>query len=105
MNSENLDTNANSARRKVAVVGSGLIGRCWAAIFAKSGYEVSLYDIDNSQILNALESCKTQLITMEKDGFLNDAEKASTLITGTSDLKEALSGAFYVQRSSIFELM
>ena len=29
---------------KVAVVGAGLIGRAWAMVFARAGWEVALYD-------------------------------------------------------------
>lgn len=29
---------------RVAIVGSGLIGRSWAVVFARAGYDVALYD-------------------------------------------------------------
>ena len=29
---------------KIAVIGSGLIGRAWSISFARAGYEVALYD-------------------------------------------------------------
>ena len=30
---------------KVAIVGSGLIGRSWAVLFSRGGYNVVLYDV------------------------------------------------------------
>ena len=38
-----------------------------------------------------------RLAQMEGEGFLADASSTSKLITGASDLKEALSGAIYAQ--------
>ena len=35
---------------KVAVVGSGLIGRCWSMMFARAGYTVNIYDISPEQV-------------------------------------------------------
>ena len=38
------------AREKVAIIGSGLVGKSWAMIFAAAGYEVSMYDSDPDQL-------------------------------------------------------
>lgn len=37
---------------------SGLIGRSWAMLFASGGFKVKLYDIEQQQITNALESIR-----------------------------------------------
>ena len=29
----------------VAIIGSGLIGRAWALVFARAGWQVKMYDI------------------------------------------------------------
>ena len=30
--------------RRVAIIGSGLIGRAWAMVFARAGWDAALYD-------------------------------------------------------------
>lgn len=49
---------------------SGLIGQSWAMIFASAGYKVSIYDIVESQVENALKQTKQQLQTLEEGGLL-----------------------------------
>eukprot|EP00112_Aurelia_sp_Birch-Aquarium-sp1_P023394 Seg696.1 transcript_id=Seg696.1/GoldUCD/mRNA.D3Y31 product=Lambda-crystallin protein_id=Seg696.1/GoldUCD/D3Y31 len=87
--------------KKVAVVGSGLIGRCWAILFARAGYKVCMYDVEETQITNALQSCRSQLIQMEKDGFLDknklSADDVMESVSGSSNLRQVLADAFYVQ--------
>ncbi|EYC00792.1 hypothetical protein Y032_0113g406 [Ancylostoma ceylanicum] len=38
------------SKGKVAIVGSGLIGSCWATLFVSAGYSVCLYDISTNQL-------------------------------------------------------
>jgi len=86
---------------KVAIVGSGLIGRCWAVLFAKAGYHVNLYDVEPSQVQSALEGARKQLVELETQGLLTNtmktADSAFQLIHGISDLEEAMRGAIYLQ--------
>jgi 3-hydroxyacyl-CoA dehydrogenase len=41
--------------RRVACVGSGLVGQGWAALFAVNGYEVVLQDLTEEKLVEAVE--------------------------------------------------
>ncbi|XP_068786373.1 lambda-crystallin homolog isoform X4 [Struthio camelus] len=85
---------------RVAIVGSGLIGRSWAMVFAAAGFRVKLYDIVQQQITSALESIRKQMKELEESGFLKgalSAEKQLALISGCTDLKAAVEGATFIQ--------
>ncbi|XP_013402906.1 lambda-crystallin [Lingula anatina] len=87
-------------RDKVAVVGSGLIGRQWAMLFASGGYSVSVFDIEPKQIADALEGIHVQLKKLEDGGMLRgtlSAEEQFSLITGSSSLIECVKDAVHVQ--------
>jgi len=86
--------------QKIIIVGSGLIGQSWAMIFASVGYKVSIYDIVASQVENALTQAKKQLKTLEERGLLRGtltAEEQFSCISGCTDIKQAIAGAFFLQ--------
>ena len=60
-----------------------------------------MYDVEETQITNALQSCRSQLIQMEKDGFLDKskltADDIMESVSGSSNLRQVLADAFYVQ--------
>jgi len=85
--------------KKVAILGSGLIGRSYAMLFAGVGYRVCLYDIVPVQVQNALADIRKQTDELEKSGLLRgnlSAKAQQFLISGTSSLKELVEKAFFV---------
>ncbi|XP_040122745.1 lambda-crystallin homolog [Oryx dammah] len=89
-----------SAPGGVAVVGSGLIGRSWAMLFASAGFSVKLFDIEPRQVTDALVSLRKEMKMLELSGYLKGelgAEEQLSLISGCSDLREAVEGALHVQ--------
>lgn len=86
--------------RKIAIIGSGLIGRSWAMLFAGAGYHVNLFDVTQELVENAIKDIEQQLHALAASGLLRgnlSAAEQLTLITGTKTLKECVEGALYVQ--------
>ncbi|XP_072178970.1 lambda-crystallin homolog [Diadema setosum] len=96
---------SSSEDKKVGIIGSGLIGRSWAMIFASGGYQVTIYDIKPSQVEDALTVIKGRLEDLSKSGMLRGSlspEEQFALIKGSSSMPEALAGATFVQEC-VFE--
>uniref|UniRef100_A0A182PQL4 N-acetyltransferase domain-containing protein n=1 Tax=Anopheles epiroticus TaxID=199890 RepID=A0A182PQL4_9DIPT len=87
-------------KEKVAIIGSGLIGRSWAMLFAGVGYQVTIYDIIPDIVEKALKETKQELDSIEKQGLLRGnltAAEQFACISGTDNLKDAITDAIYVQ--------
>jgi len=85
---------------KIGIIGSGLIGKSWAMIFASVGYKVVLFDVEASQVKTALENIKSELLEFEAAGTLRGelgAAAQAELISGTDSLADCVEGAKYVQ--------
>jgi L-gulonate 3-dehydrogenase len=87
---------------KVAIVGSGFIGRAWAISFARAGHAVALWDRDPSATAQARSFIAGVLGELELNGLLRGEAPAAVLdrIAITADLADAISGAGHVQEST-----
>jgi L-gulonate 3-dehydrogenase len=90
--------------QNIACVGVGNIGRAWAAIFARAGHRVALYDDAPAALDAALPAIADNLAAMEQEGLAEDAAAALARIRVCRSLAEALAGADYVQESVIEEI-
>ncbi|KAM4700280.1 lambda-crystallin homolog [Discoglossus pictus] len=84
----------------IVIIGSGLIGRSWAMVFASGGFRVKLYDIVKEQVTTALEDIRNQMEELKKSDMLRGSltvVEQMALISGCSDLKTALEGAIFIQ--------
>uniref|UniRef100_A0A8I5UK36 Crystallin lambda 1 n=1 Tax=Pongo abelii TaxID=9601 RepID=A0A8I5UK36_PONAB len=91
---------ASSAAGCVVIVGSGVIGRSWAMLFASGGFQVKLYDIEQQQIRNALENIRKEMKLLEQAGSLKGSlsvEEQLSLISGCPNIQEAVEGAMHIQ--------
>jgi len=89
-----------ASEKKVAIVGSGLVGKSWAMIFAGAGYQVQIFDIDEERTMKAMDEIKQDLIMYEKGGVLRGKipiQEQIRLITPSTDLRNVIQDAHYVQ--------
>ena len=96
---------AAASKGKIAIVGSGLIGRSWSMLFAAAGYEVQLFDVIPENVTSALKLLETDLKQLEADGLLRGsltADQQLQLISGADSLQSCLSGAIHCQEC-VFE--
>lgn len=85
--------------RKMAVVGAGLIGRAWAMVFARAGWDVAMYDPVPAALEAAPALCAEGLAEQHRQGLCEDPAGAAARIRVVAGLAEALDGAEYVQEN------
>jgi 3-hydroxyacyl-CoA dehydrogenase len=85
--------------RKAAIVGAGLIGRAWAMIFARAGWQVALHDPVPAALEAAPRLCAEGLANLAAHGLCEDAPAATARIRVAEGLADALSGAELVQEN------
>lgn len=85
---------------KVAIIGAGLIGRSWAMVFARSGWQVSMHDPSEGTAYAALSACRSGLENLAAYGLCADAEAAFSRISTAPDLTAAVEGARHIQENA-----
>ena len=83
----------------VAIVGAGLIGRSWANVFARAGWQVQVWDPSAPQREVAHGQIALSLRELEAHGLVADARAAAARVQVVHTLKDAVLGADYVQES------
>jgi 3-hydroxyacyl-CoA dehydrogenase len=85
---------------RIAIVGTGLIGRGWAIVFARAGYETALYDAAEGAVQRALEAIGHSLRDLEAMRLIDSAAAAAAHLRPCTRLEEALEGVAYAQESA-----
>lgn len=85
---------------KIALVGAGLVGRGWAIVFARAGWNVALFDAAEGATRDALEIISARLEDLETAGLVARAGDVRQRIVPASSLADALAGAQFVQESA-----
>ena len=87
---------------KVAIVGSGFVGRAWAISFGRAGHEVALWDADPSAPAKALTFIEAVLPDLAANDLVGggSAESLRARMKPVADLREALEGAIHVQENT-----
>src|SRR5882672_3716626 len=83
----------------VGLVGVGLIGRAWANVFARAGWDVRLWDPDRAALAGAPALIAASLHDVARHGLAKDPAAAATRLAVTASLAEAVEGAQFVQES------
>ncbi len=87
--------------KKIACIGVGNLGRAWAAIFARAGHDVALYDSAPSAVAAALPAIENTLKSMAEADLVEDVEAVMARVRPSDSLNDALSGVDYIQESVI----
>ena len=86
---------------KVAIVGSGLIGRAWAMVFARAGHTVKLYDAAPGAAEKALALIQEGLRELHEFGLIKESPVVvAKRVIATPGLAEAVMDADYVQENT-----
>ena len=91
----------NNQKKKVALIGCGLIGQSWAISFLSAGFEVSLFDPVESVTIQSKEKIKAKLKELQNYGLLKNKKISDFLekIHLARDISQAVGGSIYVQES------
>ena len=86
---------------KVSCVGAGLIGQDWATLFSSQGLDVTLQDINESILADAVKGIKSTLRFLAARDLLGKGTVDTALerIKTTTKIAEAVRDADYVQES------
>jgi L-gulonate 3-dehydrogenase len=88
-----------SRERNVAIVGSGLIGRAWAAIFARAGWNVRLTDPHVPTLKAAPRLIRDELHALARHGLAEDPDGAVARVSVAGNLEQAVRDAEFVQEN------
>jgi len=81
------------------IVGAGLIGRAWAHVFARAGWQVRVWDPSPQSRDTAAASIAQSLHDLARHGLVTDPDVAARRVTVVAELADAVRAADYVQES------
>lgn len=86
---------------KIACIGSGLVGRAWAVVFARAGFEVALYDRVADEVTGrALPMIARMLDGLHAAGMLvEEPAIVAGRIRAAVSIADAVDGVVHVQES------
>jgi L-gulonate 3-dehydrogenase len=88
-----------STERKVAIVGAGLIGRAWATIFARAGWNVRLSDPHIPTLKSAPRLIRDELHALARHGLASDPDAAVARVSAAGNLEEAVRDVEFIQEN------
>jgi 3-hydroxyacyl-CoA dehydrogenase len=89
----------NDTQRTVAIVGVGLIGRAWAAIFARAGWNVRITDPHAPTLAAAPALIRDELHALARHGLAADPDGAAARVSVAASVADAVKDADFVQEN------
>ena len=88
--------------KKVACIGSGVIGASWAICFALKDFEVGVYDINDEVLAKAKNIIHDNLEILKENQVIDDARlsEIENHIHLTTSMKGAVEDAIFIQEST-----
>ena len=83
----------------VAIIGAGLIGRSWAIVFARAGWEVRVTDPEPRTLESASRLIREGLEELAVHGLVTDPTLAAERVAIVQSLADAVSGVDVVQEN------
>jgi L-gulonate 3-dehydrogenase len=83
----------------VAIVGAGLIGRAWAIVFARAGWDVQITDASAEQLAAAPRLIRQGLDELHAHGLAGDPEADAQRVSPAASIEDAVRGAEFVQEN------
>lgn len=83
----------------VAIIGAGLIGRSWAIVFARAGWQVRVTDPEPRTLENASRLIREGLEELAVHGLVTDPTLAAERVAIVQSLADAVSGVDVVQEN------
>lgn len=84
----------------IAIIGTGLIGRSWAMVFARAGHAVRIWDAEPRAAQGAIAIIGERLGDLRAAGLLaEEPALVAARITPVASMAECLAGAAYVQEN------
>ncbi len=85
---------------KVGIIGMGLIGRAWAIVFARAGFQVAAWDGAAGAVKHSLAAIDTSLADLAAAGLISEpAATVRARIAEAATLQDAVADTVYVQES------
>jgi 3-hydroxyacyl-CoA dehydrogenase len=88
-----------STDRRVAIVGAGLIGCAWAAIFARAGWQVRLTDPHGPTLTAAPARVAKELQALARHGLAQEPDAAAARVSVAASLADAVKDVAFVQEN------
>jgi L-gulonate 3-dehydrogenase len=86
-------------KTNAAMIGGGLIGRAWAMVFARAGWQVRLFDSVPAQRIAAHDYMAASLAEQQAYGLVDDAARALARVAVVDRLEDAVADATWIQEN------